>query len=65
MWIGLNVRALGQSIIRIVTGTGGMFYVPPPDSPAWGPVAAEQAAPAEAAQAAGAGVSGDAGGSAT
>ena len=55
VWIGLNVRALGQSIIRIATGTGGMFYEPPPDSPAWGPVAAE---PAAASEAVGVGASG-------
>lgn len=38
VWIGLNVRALVQTIIRYATGAGGLFYVPPPDSPAWGPV---------------------------
>lgn len=37
VYIGLNIRALVLGIKRVITKTGGMIYVPPPDSPAWGP----------------------------
>lgn len=37
IWVGLNVRALLQGILRLIRGTGGLIYEPPADSPAWGP----------------------------
>jgi len=44
VYIGMNIRALVMGIKRIVTKTGGLLYVPPPDSPAWGPPAPEAVA---------------------
>jgi len=40
VYIGMNIYGLLTGIYRRVTNTGGLIYVPPLDSPAWGPQAA-------------------------
>jgi len=40
VYLGLNIRGLALGLWRKVTKTGGLIYVPPPDSPAWGDHAA-------------------------